>query len=376
MASERGRRSRPVWLLRPTLGEGGADRVTLILLRELDRRRFAPSLVLMRRQGALLTEVPVDVPIVSLDAASLWSAWRPLAGLLRRRPPAILFSTSSGTNLAALVARRLAPGPYAVVLSERGLLFRGRYDPKRIALFLLKRLLYRQADVITAVSEGVRQDLSRRLRLDPARIRVVHNPIVSAELEELAAAALEHPWCGGAEPLVLAAGRLVAEKDHATLLDAFARLRARLPARLLILGEGPLRPALERRVRALGLEESVQLPGFDPNPFRYMARCDLFVLSSAFEGLPGVLIQAMACGAAVIATDCPGGPAEIVRPDYDGLLTPVGDPSTLAETMLSLLEDPERRARLGERARRSAQRFGVAAALRNYTEALLAAELR
>ena len=362
---------RKLYLFRPTLGQGGADRVTLMLLRELDRSWFDLTLVLMRHEGELLPQVPADVQVIGLGAASLWTAWWPLARLLRRRPPQVLFSTSSGANVAAIVASLVAPRPLRLVISERTMLLRRTHRVKRVALLLLKRLLYARADEITAVSIGIKEELVRRLGLSTERIRVVRNLVVTADLAGLAAAPADHPWVGDQRPLILAAGRLVPEKDFDTLLRAFALVRARQPARLLILGEGPLRPALERTARGLGVEEDVQLPGFDENPFRFMSRCEVFVLSSAFEGLPGVLIQAMACGAAVVATDCPTGPSEIVSPGDDGLLVPVGDPQAMADSIVELLADPERRRRLGAQAREAAARFSTAAALPSYTAAIL-----
>ena len=221
------------------------------------------------------------------------------------------------------------------------------------------------------MSAGLKKDLALRLGLPAERIRIVRNPVVTTDLAELASAPTDHPWVRGERPLILAAGRLVPEKDFDTLLRAFGLVRARQPARLLVLGEGPLRPTLERTARELGIEEDVQLPGFDENPFRFMSRCEVFVLSSAFEGLPGVLIQAMACGAAVVATDCPTGPSEIVSPGDDGILVPVGDPQAMAASIVDLLEDPERRRRLGDRAREAAARFSTAAALASYTAAIL-----
>ncbi len=379
-ASERPPRT--VWVLRPTMGEGGADRVTLTLLRHLDRRLFRLTLVLMRAQGPWLAEVPADVERLELGGnfpggGRLWTAWRPLARLLRRRPPDILFSTSGGTNLIAALAIPAAAGRTRLVLSERSMLRRPGQPLKRRALLLAKRLLYGRADAVTAVSAEVAADLVERLRLDPRRVRVVYNPLATPELEGLAAAEPEHPWFGGAPgrapgpPVVLGVGRLLPVKGFDLLIAAFARVRARRPARLVVFGEGPARGALERLVCRRGLDDCVSLPGFDPNPFRYMSRCALFVLSSHSEGLPGALIQAMACGAPVVATDCPGGPAEVVTDGADGLLVPAGDEAALAAAIERLLGDPELARRLGRRAIDSAARFSLPTVLGSYEAALL-----
>lgn len=358
-----------VLFTRPTLAEGGADRVTITLLRHLDRARFAPSLVLMRASGPLLAEVPDDVPVHDLGAGSLWTAWRPLARRLREERPDVLFSTCSGMNLPAAVAARRVGGQ-RLVLSERNGLVRDQPAWKRVLLLACKRVLYRRADVVTAVSEGVRHDLVARLALPPERVRTVYSPLVTPELLAAAAAPLQDPWLAdGASPLLLAAGRLVPAKDFATLLRAFARVRDRLPARLLVLGEGPERANLERLADRLGCGGDVRLPGFVANPFPYLAAAAAFVLSSRYEGLPGVLVQAMACGAAVVATDCPFGPGEIVEDGVSGLLVPVGDAAALGAAIERLLTEPGLRAALARQGRQAAGRFTVDRVLPLYAAA-------
>ncbi len=189
----------------------------------------------------------------------------------------------------------------------------------------LARRFYPWADTVIAVSEGVADDLVSCLGLSRAQITVIPNPVVSDDIEALANEPLEHPWFApGAPPVLLAAGRLTTQKAFPTLLQAFARLVPERDLRLMILGEGPDRGALQAEIDALGLGARVALPGFDPNPFRYLARARLFVLSSAWEGLPGVLIQAMACGTPVVSTDCPSGPREVLENGRLGPLVPVG----------------------------------------------------
>jgi glycosyltransferase involved in cell wall biosynthesis len=179
------------------------------------------------------------------------------------------------------------------------------------------------------------------LQLSPIptqKVRVIYNPVVSPELYEKADAPVEHPWFQPHQPpVVLAAGRLVALKGYDTLLRAFARVRQETPARLVILGEGPERPNLERLASELGVAADVDMPGFDPNPFRYMKRAGVFVLSSRYEGLPNVLIQALACGCPVVSTDCPSGPSEILDGGRYGVLVPVDDVEAMAGAIVRAL---------------------------------------
>jgi glycosyltransferase involved in cell wall biosynthesis len=237
------------------------------------------------------------------------------------------------------------------------------------------RRTYAQAEAIVAVSNGVADDLARLTGLPRERVRTVYNPVVGPELARLAAEPVDHPWFrpGQSSPVVLGAGRLSGQKDFPTLVRAFARLRATMPARLVILGSASTPELTAKRageLRALaaekGLVEEVDLPGFVPNPYAYMARSALFVLSSAFEGFGNVLVEAMATGCPVVSTDCPSGPAEILDGGRHGPLVPVGDDAALAAAMARTLAAPPDPAAL----RRRAAEFTPERATDAYLEAL------
>lgn len=361
---------RHLCIVRPTLDVGGADRVTLTLLRHLPRGLFRPSLVLIRQDGRLLSEVPEDVQIRFLPAGSLWTAWLPLARLVQRERPDILLSTSSGANIIAALAYLLSGRRGRLVLSERGML-RTELSWKKLIQSWLKRVLYPTADCITAVSQGVKDDLVQQLHLRPEAVTVIYNPVVDGRLDELAAEPVLEPWFADERPTILTAGRLVHEKDYSSLLTAFSHITEETDSRLAILGTGPLRSALEEQAEELGLGERIAFLGFEPNPFRFMSRCSVFALSSLYEGLPGVLIQAMACGAAVVSTDCPAGPSEIVSNGIDGILVPVGDPRELGNAIHRLLTDDSLRRQLGANARVSSRRFTTERSLPAFCQALL-----
>jgi glycosyltransferase involved in cell wall biosynthesis len=356
----------------PTLGAGGADRVVLTLLRHLDRRRITPILAVMRREGALIGDVPGDVEVISLDAPRLAAAAPALARKLRRIRPDVVFSTHGGPNVIVSVAHALAVSRARLVLSERSTLLRADHSRLRTAVELpAKRVTYRRADLITAVSQGVADQLVRLLGLAVGKIRVVYNPVVDDDLTELAREPVRHPWFADPTiPIILAVGRLVAIKDYPTLLAAFARVRAARQARLVVLGDGPLLPALRQRAAELRIAADVDFLGFDKNPFKYMARSTLLLHASKAEGLPGALIQAMACGKPVVATDCDFGPREVIQRDVDGFLVPVGDARQLADHALRLLDDPTFASGVGERARRAARRFSTASAVGSYANAI------
>jgi glycosyltransferase involved in cell wall biosynthesis len=206
---------------------------------------------------------------------------------------------------------------------------------------MLEHYFYPWADAIVAVSKGVADDLARVARLPRDRIKVIYNPVVTEALFRKAEEPLEHPWfLSGCPPVILGVGRLTAAKDFPTLIRAFARVRESQLARLLILGEGEKRDSLEKLVRELRLERDVSMPGFMDNPYAYMRKSSIFVLSSCWEGLPNVLIEAMACGCQVISTNCPSGPEEILRGGHYGKLVPVGDAEALAKAILANFDKP------------------------------------
>ena len=360
-----------LFVLRPTLGQGGADRVTLTLLQQFDRRLFRPSLILSQVTGEYIDDLPEDVTVHSLGGKRLFTSWLPLTRLLRQQKPDILFSTSSGTNIIAVIAHMLSGRHGRLVLSERNVLAHGKKSLKRRLLIGLKRLLYGRADQITAVSQGVKDDLVQQLGLEAEKITVVYNPIVNEQMLALAQESLDHPWFEQDIPVVLGIGRLVYEKGFDILFQAIAQVREKRPIKLVILGHGPLEEELQSQIDALSLTDDISLAGFDKNPFKYMARCTVFVLSSRNEGLPGALIQSMACGAAVISTDCPSGPSEIITPESDGVLIPVEDVDVMAAQIERLLDDPERRRTFSENARKSAERFRVEVVLGRYVAALV-----
>lgn len=374
-------------LLISGLGLGGVQRTMLTLAGGLAARGLAVDLLVPDDRGPFRDQVPANVRLVNL---SRWWLRAPVirdrkrrkallmapavADYLRRERPAALLSASHYVNLAALWGRDLAGTGTRLVISQRTQLSVAITNSRlpllrrRPLLAWLTRRYYPRADAIVAVSDGVADDLATVARLPRDRVQTVYNPTDLDLIDRRAAEPAPHPWLDdGGAPVIVAVGRLAAQKDFATLLRAFARVRERRPARLLILGEGRLRPALEAQVAQLGLGAAVALPGYAENPFAALARADLYVMSSRYEGLPGALIQALACGCRVVSTDCPSGPAEILDHGRYGRLVPVGDAPALTEAMLAALDTPPDPGR--QRAR--AAQFSVPRAVDAYLDLLL-----
>jgi glycosyltransferase involved in cell wall biosynthesis len=311
---------------------------------ELQAAGYDVDLVVGSTRGPLRAEVPEGVPLVDLGCEHLRAALVPLVRYLGRRRPDCILPTIEHANVLAVVAAALARTGTRTVLRVANTLSRaGGSAPtpfERLTHVLVPRL-YRHADALVACSSGMADDLAGVAGVPRAAIRVIPNSTVGPDLAVLAREPVTHPWLSpGAAPVVLAVGRLTEQKDHALLLEAFARVRRERDARLIVLGDGPERDALERRAHALGVVDDVDLAGFDPNPYRFMARARVFALSSAWEGLPGALIEALACGTGVVATDCPSGPREILEDGRYGRLVPAGDVEGFAAALAAALDDP------------------------------------
>lgn len=357
-------------LFLPSLHGGGAERVMLCLAEGFAQRGFCVDLVLAKAEGPYLKDVSKRVRVVDLKASRVLKSLPALVRYLRSEKPDAMLSALGHANIVAIWARSLAMVSTRVVVSEHGNLTlsvqnatskRGRFTP------CLMRFFYPRANGIVAVSKGVADDLARAIKLPRERITVIYNPVVTPDLLQKAREPIDHPWLRpGEPPVILGVGRLTRQKDFPTLFRAFALVRKEHPARLMILGEGEERHNLEDLSRKLEITDDVDMPGFVDNPFAYMRRAAVFVLSSEWEGLPGTLIQAMACECPVISTDCPSGPAEILENGKYGKLVAVGDVTGLAEAIMATLDVPE-----SQDAAQLAQDFGVEQAVEGYLKVLL-----
>ena len=312
----------------PSLAGGGAERVCVNLAAGFLARGFDVDIVLANFSGELLDSIPASINIVDLRASRVISSLFPLANYLRLQSPAYLIAAPDHVNLIAIWAKMLARvGTSVAITAHNQLSIVAERTPKlqeKIIPFLLW-LFQSQANHIIAVSAGVANDLARTAHIRRDRISVVYNPAVPANLDELVEQPLFHPWfVDGQPPVILAVGRLVPQKDYPTLLRALAFLKPQRPARLVILGDGKLLVELRELSVQLGVDTDVDFHGFDLNPYRYMARCKVFSLSSAWEGFSLVLAEALACGAQIVSTDCPSGPAEILENGKYGRLSPCG----------------------------------------------------
>ncbi len=353
----------------PHFRAGGAERVTLLLASELAARGLRICVAAYETKGEFLDRVDPRVRVEQVGGAGWFSAILPLARLVRRTRPRALVGVMVSCNVAVVVAGRLARTQARIVLTEHNQVDKSaNFFGDNSRSYRAIRWAYPHADLIVCVSDGVRDSLCRYSGMRPDRMHVVHNPIVSADLIEQAAQPCSHPWANDPEvPLILAVGRLATAKNYPMMLRAFDILRRQRPARLLILGNGHERGALAALIAELGLGDLVELHGYTANPYAFMSRAQLFVLSSSWEGFPTVLVEALACGSPAVSTDCPSGPREILLDGALGGLVQVGDEAAFAAAMMRMLDSPPAREALMERGRA----FSVERATDIYTRLLL-----
>lgn len=356
----------------PTLGGGGAERFVSIILRHLNPEEFEAHVALFDHSGRYLPDIPDTVRIHNLRKRSKWDYPRVairLGRILRRERPDIVYSFMWQANTLTMIAVALSGRKPKTILGVRtfpSLHFaRARFG--RVHEYLV-RTLYPRASVVLTNSEAAMEDMNAHYGVPRDRLRALYNPVDVSRVNELAREDVIEPWYPRDRPVVLAAGSLAWQKDYPTLLRAFCEVRTRQEAALVILGEGALRAELESLVKELGLElgRDALLPGVANNPYKFMARASVFVLSSQVEGFPNVVLEAMACGKPVVATRCPSGPEEIITHEENGLLVGVGDASELAAAMERVLNDAELAARLGENASRRAADFDIRTVIPQY----------
>lgn len=362
-----GRRQRVACFI-PDLADGGAQRAAVKLAGGMCARGLAVDVVLVNKEGVHLHALDAGARVVDLACGRVVKAVVPLARYMRRERPSALVSFLSHANVVAVAARALARVNLRLALVEQNTVSAVRSDLRRDGLLpALVRRAYPRAEVVVGVSSGVARDLVSRLGIPAHKVYVIHNPVVDDALLDAADAPAGHEWLeDDSAPVFVASGRLTPQKDFPTLLDAFRLLKSRVAARLIILGEGEERGRLEALIDAMGLAGDVDLRGFVENPYAYMSRADAFVLSSRWEGLPTVLIEALACGCPVVATDCPSGPREILEGGEYGALVAVGDSAALCEAMARVLKARPARQALREHA----MNYSVERAVSRYIELL------
>jgi glycosyltransferase involved in cell wall biosynthesis len=361
-------------ILTHSLNGGAFTNICPSLVRGFQELGVDCNLVLLHATPEELALYP-DLPIVTLNVKrtsfSLWATVR----YLKEYQPDIILPMPWYFNIVAIWAKYLAGAKTKVIIGEQNVISLEASIEHRDKLHLrylpiLMRYTYPHGDGLIGVAKDVITDLVEELKIDAnIPMRVIFNPSNPLRLAKLSQEPITHPWFPASDiPVIVTAARLAKQKQLDNLLKAFAQLVEHTPARLIILGEGPLRMELENLCQELGISGSVWMPGYDPNPYRYMTHCDLFVLASAWEGSPVALQEAMACGAAVIVTDAPGGMKDIVESGKYGMMVPTNDTEALAQGMQQILTQPDLKEHYRTQSKLRSQEFNYLNISKQYLE--------
>jgi glycosyltransferase involved in cell wall biosynthesis len=358
-----------------SLKGGGAERVVINLLKGLDRDKFSITLVLYERILDFPLPNKIEVEILNIYAGKniftlgvgFIRKIIHLSGLIRKAGPDIVFSLLSSTNVTVILAKLFSGIHCKVIISEHthpSLNLKNERFGWITKLFM--RYVYPYADTIIAVSGGIKNDLLRDFHLPDNKIVVIYNPADLKEIQIRSRETADHQWFHDDIPVIISVGRLTKQKGYPYLIKAFSLARRSLPCRLMILGEGEDKERLIAMARKLGIARDVEFLGFRENPFPYMAKASLFVLSSLYEGFGNVIVEAMALGLPVISTDCPSGPSEIIDDKKNGILVPVQDEYSIARAITEVLTNKALREHLGMEAKRKSEVFALEKIMKDY----------
>jgi glycosyltransferase involved in cell wall biosynthesis len=355
----------------PSFAGGGAERVFVRLANHLADEGYTVNLIVNEACGPLLELLSERVRVHELGAPKAMLALPRLVRYLRTERPATLVSALTRTNIAALLAVRIAGTNTRVIVCERN-----QYSAtlkeldmaRRVVINWCVKRLYPRAHAVIGNTAEVARDIAEAAGLEASKTGVIPNPAPDPlQIEAARAEDVPHPWLADDEPVAVAIGRLVPQKDYPTLLKAVARAESK--PRLLVLGEGEERPKLEALAEELGIRDRVDFVGFRMNRFAYLTRADVFILSSTTEGFPNVLIEAMAAGVPAVATDCAGGgPREILGTYFQERLVPVRDATALASAIDRVVQQRPPAPGEAERIRIVAQRYRIEEVARAFVE--------
>lgn len=331
-------------LIMSSLEIGGTQRVMVHLADGFIKKGFTVDAVAVKASGPFLKMLPVEANLIDLGAKRALFAIPALIRYLRKSHPDMILSGLTHINIAAIIARSLSGIKSRLIVSERNNLTQKKIHSAKFwdrFLYEIITFFYPYADAIVAVSQDVADDLVRTAKLKTKKITTIYNPIPVDEVRASSKKEINHPWFSNhTNPVILAVGRFHKQKDYPTLINAFNLLRSNKTARLIILGEGKERPAIESMIHASPYSDDICLMGNIENPYPYMAKTDVFVLPSAWEGFGMVLVEALACGATIVSTDCHSGPSEILENGKYGRLVPVGDSQSMADAIKLSLDHP------------------------------------
>jgi glycosyltransferase involved in cell wall biosynthesis len=360
-----------------SLAGGGAERVLIELLKNLSREKYHISLAINRPEGFFYDKIPGDVNVIDRSRLrkSPYDLKDRIFGLSKvihqqQADLVVAFMIGAGRSLMRFhflldkrVKKIIRIGENPATKLSKNRSFAGRL----LESFEIRRFLPK-ADALILTSNGIREELAASLNIVPDHIHIVHNPVDIKKISSLKQETVHLPFRKdlNSHKLIVAAGRLVPEKGYDDMIEVFYKVKKKVPAKLVILGKGPLKNEIQDLINQKGLQDDVYMPGFVKNPWAYMNHADIYLSTSKSEGFHLSIAEAMACGVTPVATNCDYGPREIISDGVNGRLVPVGDITSIAEAITELLTNTDRRNQLSEMAKKRALDFDISEIVPKY----------
>ncbi|MBI1866412.1 MAG: glycosyltransferase [Candidatus Staskawiczbacteria bacterium] len=358
----------------PSLESGGTERNVVNLVNKIDREKYAVSLVLGMAEGDFVKDINNDIPIISLHTRRSIATFFKLIAYFKKNQPDIFISAFPRVNVICIVAKIFSRSKTKIIITEHSVFsllpiiaktfWRGMFA--RFFMPSICNYVYQKADAIICVSKGIADDILKTVNRS-LKIEIIYNPVVTDNIYQLAKEPISHPWFSDLKiPIIIAVGRLVKCKNYPHLFEAFNLVLKSHPAHLVILGAGPKMKKLVDIAQKMDLSKNIAFLGFQKNPYKFMKRASVFVLSSLQEGFGNVIVEAMACGAPVVSTNCPTGPGEIIENGKNGILVSVDDPQKLADAILKILNDQNLAKKFSMEGQKRAEFFSIKRSVNEY----------
>lgn len=332
-----------IFFILPSLHGGGAEKITINLAREISKQGYFVEIILFEKKGIYLEEIEKEIKIFSLNAKKIRSSIIPLFIYLKKNKPSVIISVMTNANIIALFLQFFLK--IKVIVTEHNLFSQEKESLgfyKKKIYFFLAQILYPRAISIVAVSNGIANDLINNVKINKKKVITIYNPIDIDNIKKNINEKIVHKWIGNDNFIViLGIGRLSSQKNFSLLIHSFSQFKKKKPnAKLVILGEGEERKELEKLIFKLKLTNDIDMPGFIKNPYPYLSKSNIFVLSSNYEGLPTVLIESLICRTQIISTECGSGPREILKSGKYGAIVPINNINCLSLAMEKILKTP------------------------------------
>lgn len=348
--------------------EGGIGRITTLLALGMQAEGKKVEVWSASKASGYAFELQQKVKVRYIGKGSVRSSIFSLSRALKKYSPTSLISASFHANCVAIFVSIFTKTKTNFAIADHPSLDSALKEfslIKRIMWMFLIFILYRFADKHIAVSKGVANAMSKFGRIKMSNISILPNPVITDKIFTDASVKINHPFFQNNKPVFLYVGRLSYEKDVSNLLYSFKKVQESIASHLIIIGDGPDRKDLEQIAKKINISDKISFLGHQDNPYPYFLQSDLLVLSSTREGLPTVLIEALALGLKVVSTDCPSGPSEILDNGTYGTLVKLGDSNAFAESIVSTLNSSTPKVPKSE-----LEKYTVKSAVLNYIKTL------